>query len=253
MADVIDVAGISVEVFRKPVKNLHLSVYPPNGDVRITAPRELDLETVRLFALTKLGWIRQSRSVLRSQAREPERDFVERESHQLWGRRHLLHVVEVDAVPRVFIKQSRMELHVRPGASRTARASVVAAWYREQLRAQAGPQIETWGKALGVTVDRLYVQQMKTRWGTCNPKARTIRLNTELAKKPMDCLEYVIVHELAHLIDSSHGKVFIDLLDLHLPSWRGSRGRLNQAPLSHVEWPERLDKGLLVTDDLFQL
>lgn len=253
MPEVIDVAGISVEVFRKPVKNLHLSVYPPNGDVRISAPRELDLETVRLFALAKIGWIRLSRSNLRSQAREPERDFVERESHQLWGRRYLLHVVEVDAAPRVLIERSRMELHVRPGASRVLRASVVAAWYREQLRVKAVPLIETWSQALGVEVEHLYVQQMKTRWGTCNPKARSIRLNTELVKKPLDCLEYVVVHELAHIVDPSHGKAFIELLDSHLPGWRGARDRLNQSPLSHVEWPGRPMIGPHMTGGVRQL
>ena len=236
MTETIDVGGIQVVVLRKEIKNLQLSVYPPTGEVRISAPTDLALETVRLFALTKLGWIQKSRRNLLEQAREPERDYVERESHYLWGKRLLLHVVEPDATPKVDVKHSQLVLRVRPGASRQARHEIISAWYREELRAQVGPLIKRWSALLDVRVEHVFVQQMKTKWGSCNPGKETIRLNTELAKKPLECLEYVVLHELAHMIDPSHGKTFIDLLDRNLPSWRGTRDRLNQAPLSHTGW-----------------
>jgi predicted metal-dependent hydrolase len=235
----ISVAGIPVEVLRKPIKNLHLSVYPPAGAVKLSAPQALDLEALRLFTLNKLPWIKESQRAMRLQARETEREFVERESHYFWGKRYLLKIEEAEAAPKVTLHHSKIVLRVRPGSSRATRSEVMAAWYRLQLRTEAAPLIDKWSHVLGVNCSDLYVQQMKTRWGSCNPKTRAIRLNTQLATKPTVCLEYVIVHELAHIIDPNHGKVFRELLNSHLPAWPGYREQLNQAPLTHVEWVDK--------------
>jgi predicted metal-dependent hydrolase len=232
----ISVAGIPVEVHRKRIKNLHLSVYPPFGAVKLSAPESLDLEALRLFALNKLPWIRESQRALRLQAREAEREFVERESHYLWGKRYLLQIEEADAAPKVILRHSKIILQTRPGSSRETRAEVIAAWHRQQLREHATPLIDKWSRTLGVSCSGLFVQQMKTRWGSCNPKSRSIRLNTQLATKPPACLEYVVVHELAHIIDPNHGKVFLELLNSNLPGWPGLHEQLNQSALAHVEW-----------------
>ena len=236
MPELVTVGDIPVEVRRKPIKNIHLSVYPPTGAVRISAPESLNLEAIRLFALTKLDWIRTNQKSLRLQEREPAREYLDRESHYLWGKRYLLKVIEVDEAPLVTIEHSHLILRVRPGTTIEMKASVMSSWYRGQLREHAAPLITKWQKELGVTCSGLFVRQMKTRWGSCNPASRTIRLNTELAKKTPQCLEYIVVHELAHLADPSHGRRFQCLLNTHLPNWSGLRDQLNASPLSHSHW-----------------
>lgn len=236
MPEHVTVGGISVEVLRKPIKNLHLSVYPPTGAVRVSAPESLSSEAIRLFAVTKLDWIRGSQRLHRLQEREPEREYLDRESHYLWGRRYLLKIVETEGAGAVTVEHSRLVLHVRAGATTETKAAVMSAWYRGQLRDTVLPLIEKWQAELGVECRALFVRQMKTRWGSCNPVARTIRLNTELAKKAPQCLEYIVVHELAHMADPSHGRRFQRLLDLHYPGWPGVRELLNASPISHASW-----------------
>ncbi len=222
---------------RKHIKNVHLSVHPPTGRVRIAAPQDMDVRTVRLFAVAKLDWIKRQQRKLASQDREPPREFLDREGHYLWGRRMLLKVLEADAPRAVEVRHSALVLRVRPGDATDAREQTLAQFYRDQLKAESFPVIERWESRLGVHAQALFVRQMKTRWGSCNPTARTIRLNTELAKKPRECMEYVIVHELAHLLDATHGKTFIALLDRHLPHWRETRRFLNRLPVRHEVWP----------------
>lgn len=222
---------------RKHIKNVHLSVHPPTGRVRIAAPQEMDVKTVRLFAVAKLDWIKRQQRKLASQDREPPREFLDREGHYLWGRRMLLKVLEADAPRAVEVRHSSLVLRVRPGDATDAREHTLAQFYREQLKAEAIPVIKRWEPRLGVHAQSLFVRQMKTRWGSCNPVARTIRLNTELTKKPRECMEYVIVHELAHLLEATHGKPFIALLDRHLPHWRDTRRLLNRLPVRHEVWP----------------
>ena len=236
MSRILDLGGITVEVVYKDIKNVHLSVYPPTGTVRITAPRRTNLQTLRAFAITRLGWIRQQQQRLKAQERQTPREYLDRESHYLWGRRYLLSVQEADAAPRVSCKHSRILLQVRPGADVETREAVMNQWYREQVRAVAPELIAQWERVMGVKVSRYFVQRMKTRWGSCNPDATTIRLNSELAKKPRECLEYIIVHEMVHLLERNHTERFRGLMDQFLPHWEHSRKRLNSEPLGHEEW-----------------
>src|SRR5271170_7631471 len=198
MAERLDLGGIPVEVSFKDIKNVHLSVHPPTGRVRISAPARMSLDTIRVFAISKLGWIKQQQRKLREQERETPREYLNLESHYLWGKRYLLRVIEGNWAPSIEVQHSRLLLRVRPGTTDEMKREIFAQWYRDQVRSVAPSLIARWTTVMSVTVERLYVQQMKTKWGSCNHRAGTIRLNTELAKKPKECLEYIVVHEMAH-------------------------------------------------------
>ncbi|HLO32748.1 MAG TPA: SprT family zinc-dependent metalloprotease [Anaerolineales bacterium] len=232
----INVGGISVDVVFKDIKNVHLSVHPPTGRVRIAAPTHMKLETIRVYAISKIDWIKKHQKKFREQERETRREYLDRESHYVWGRRYLLKVHEENRTPSVELKHNQMILTVRPGAGMEKREAVALAWYRDQVRDAAIPLIAKWELVLGVKVERCFIQKMKTKWGSCTPGRRTIRLNTELAKKPRECLEYVLVHEMVHLLEWSHNATFIGLMDKFMPQWRHFREELNRAPLGHVEW-----------------
>lgn len=236
MADRLLLGETEAEVIFKDIKNVHLSVYPPNGMVRISAPLRMNLDTLRVYAISKLGWIRKQQNKLRSQIRESPRDLSARESHYLWGRRYLLKVVEADAPARVELKPRGLHLHVRPGATQESRNELLALWYRDQVREAAQRLFAEWEPRLGVKSTRLFVQHMKTRWGSCNSDSGAIRLNTELAKKPRECLEYIVVHELAHLREPNHGDRFTTILDQVMPNWRQRKALLNRLPVRHEEW-----------------
>ena len=236
VAVVLRLAEQTIAVERKPVAHVHLSVYPPAGCVRMVAPAHLSDQALRAFAIRKLPWIRSHQAKLLAQERETPRNLINRESHQVWGRRYLMRVVEHNAPPTIDLRPTRLILSVRPGTDAAARAAILAAWYREQLRERVTPLLATWEDRLGVHSHHLYVQRMKTRWGSCNPTARTIRLNTELAKKPVECLEYILVHELMHLLEPTHNARFTDLLDRHLPAWSNRRDLLNRLPVRHEDW-----------------
>ena len=232
----LNLGEISVDVVFKDIKNVHLSVYPPTGRVRISAPERMKLDTVRIFAISKLDWIKRQQTKLQGQERETPREYLERESHYLWGRRYLLRVVEMDAVPGVELAPRTMILRVRPQANEEKKEAIVAQFYREQIRAVVPSLIAKWTAFMDVKVERLYVQQMKTKWGSCNPRARAIRLNTELAKKPKHCLEYILVHELVHFFEPHHGDRFVSFMDKFMPQWRQYREELNRLPLSYERW-----------------
>lgn len=227
---------IAVDVILKDIKNVHLSVYPPKGRVRISAPKRMSVDTIRVYAVSKLDWIKQQQMKLREQERESRREYLDRESHYLWGRRYLLNVSEEHAAPDVRLRPGTILLRVRPGAGEETKKALVASWYRQTLKAAAQPLIETWERRLRVAVQRLFVQQMKTKWGSCNPTTRSIRLNTELAKKPRECLEYVVLHELVHLIERRHNDKFRHYMDRFMPQWQQYRDELNRAPLAHQDW-----------------
>ena len=236
MTETIQLGDILIEVNRKAVKNVHLSVHPPTGYVTMVAPTNTRLEVARAFAITKLGWIHDQQAKLLGQARETARQFVERESHYLWGRRYLLSVVEEDIKPRVSLDHRRITLTVRPDSDIQKRAAVIHTWHKSLLHKVVPPMIAKWEEKLNVEVSGYFLQRMKTKWGSCNHKAGNIRLNTELVKKPKDLIEYVIVHELAHLIEPTHGDSFIAILDEHYPTWRDARAELNELPLTAEEW-----------------
>ena len=233
MQETIELGDVVVALTRKDVKHVHLTVHPPSGRVTLVAPHATRTEVARAYAITKLGWIREQRVKLNAQAREAPRQFVERESHYLWGRRYLLSVVEVNEKPQVVLSHRRMTLLVRPGSSALKRSEVIHEWHTAQLHAVVPGLIGKWEGKLGVRVAGYFLQRMKTKWGSCNPHKHHIRLNTELVKKPKDLLEYVVLHEMAHLLEPSHNERFVAVLDRYWPQWRESRAELNALPLEH--------------------
>lgn len=232
MSEQLRLGDIEIDVVFKDIKNVHLGVYPPAGRVRIAAPERMSLEAVRLFAIGKLGWIKAQQRKLLAQEREAPREYLERESHYLWGKRYLLEIHETKGRQHVSVWHKTIGLHVLPNASQNRRAAVLEDFYRETLRDAARPLIQKWEKSLGVKVERFFIQKMKTMWGSCNAQRKTIRLNLELVKKPSDCLDYVVLHEMCHLLVPDHGERFVALLDQHMPGWETIRQRLNEAPLS---------------------
>lgn len=228
--------NIPVDVVLKDIKNIHLSVHPPAGKVRIAAPLRMDIDTIRVFAITKLAWIKSQQKKLRQQERETPREYLDRESHYVWGKRYLLKLVDKEAAPGVELKHNKMILQLRPAASTEKKQEVLDAWYREQLREVAPPLIAKWEKVVGVKAGKVFVQKMKTKWGSCSPGAGNVRLNTDLAKKPLRCLEYIVAHELTHLLERHHNDRFTALMDAHMPQWRQYREMLNSLPLAHQEW-----------------
>ncbi len=231
------VSGIAVEVVRKDIKNLHLGVYPPLGRVRVAAPLVISDEAVRLAVIDKLGWIKRQRAQFANQPRQSEREMVNGESHYVWGRRYRLRVHEVDAPPRVALRGvASMDVFVRPGSNRERREAVLLDWHRASLRSVITDLLGRWQPLLGVQVDGWGIKKMKTKWGSCNVQARRIWLNLELAKTPVQCLEYIVVHELVHLIERHHNERFTALMDQHLPDWPQRRQLLNGSPLGHEQW-----------------
>ncbi len=235
--ETIDINGISVEVRRKSIKNLHVGVYPPDGRVRVSAPLRFDSESIRLAVVSRIGWIRRKRATFETQVRQTEREMVTGESHFVLGRRYRLKVVEAPGAHRVHIAgNSWLELTVRPGTDTAGRKRALERWYRDILRERIPALLDEWQPRLGVEVTEWRVKHMKTRWGSCNAEAKRIWLNSELAKKPEACLEYVLVHELTHLLERNHTDRFRALLDEFMPDWRLRRDELNRAPLAHEEW-----------------
>ncbi len=236
MVTQVKLGDIAVDVVMKDIKNIHLSVYPPSGKVRISAPLRMELDTIRVFAISKLGWIKQQQKKLREQERETPREYLDRESHYVWGKRYLLQVVEADAAPLVELMHSKMLLRVRPGTNDDMKQEVVAQWYRDQIKAAVPELIAKWEPIMGVKVERIFVQKMKTKWGGCNPATRSIRINTDLAKKPHEHLEYIVVHEMAHLLEPTHNNRFVALMDQFMPKWQFYRDELNRLPVGHEDW-----------------
>lgn len=227
---------IAVDVVLKDIKNIHLSVYPPAGRVRISAPSRMSFNTIRTFAISKLRWIRQQQKKLREQEREPPREYLDRESHYVWGKRYLLKVIEWDGVPAVELRHKQILLRVRPNSSDEKKQAIVEEWYRTQLKTAVPEVIAKWEPILGMNVARFFVQKMRTRWGSCSPEAKSIRLNTDLAKKPPECLEYIVVHEMIHLLEPTHNNRFMALMEQFMPSWRFYRAELNRLPVRHEDW-----------------
>lgn len=238
MAETIELGEIAIAVRRKDIKHVHLSVHPPSGRVTLVAPIGTRPEVARAYAASKLGWIRDQQAKLQGQARETPRRFVERESHYLWGRRYLLSVQEQETKPAVRLDHRSITLTVRPGSDRSKRAAVMHEWHKSLLHVAVRELIRDWEPRLGVEVAGYFLQRMKTKWGGCNYRARTIRLNTELVKKPKDLLEYVVVHEMLHLVEPTHGERFLTLMGQQYPAWREARAELNELPLGAAAWKE---------------
>ncbi len=233
----ITISGLRVEIVRKGIKNLHLGVYPPNGRVRVAAPLGVNDDAVRLAIISRLGWIKRQRSKFEGQPRQSEREMVSGESHYFQGRRYRLNVVYHDGPARVKIRnQNIIDLYVEVGSDTSRRERVMLEWYRRLLKQQIPPLLERWTRIVGVQVAEWAVKRMKTRWGSCNTKAGRVWLNLELVKKPVDCLEYIIVHELVHLLERHHNDRFAGFMDKFMPRWRQYREELNRGPLRHEQW-----------------
>ena len=236
MVETIQLGDIAIALTRKDIKHAHLSVHPPRGRVTLVAPNGTRSEVARAYAVSKLGWIRDQQAKMRDQARETPRQFIERESHYLWGRRYLLTVREEEAKPSIRQSHRSITLTVRPGSNGAKRAAVIHEWHKSLLHETIPELIAKWEPQLRVEVAAYFLQRMKTKWGSCNHRAGTIRLNTELVKKPKDLLEYVVVHEMLHLVEPTHSERFIGIMSKHYPAWREARAELNELPLAAASW-----------------
>lgn len=233
----IEIGNISVEIVKKDIKNLHLAVYPPHGRVRLAAPENVNDETIRLFTISKLPWIRKQQRRFADQDREPVRNYIQRESHYFLGKRYLLRIIETDKAARVTItNKAFIDLHVKPGTTKMQLQKLMNEWYRAELKKIIPGIIAKWEQRIGVQAEDWGVKQMKTKWGTCNIKGKRILLNLELAKKPVRCLEYIIVHELVHLLERVHNERFLAYMDKFMPRWKFYRNELNKSPVSHMDW-----------------
>ena len=231
------IGGVAVEIVRKDIKNLHLGVYPPDGRVRVAVPLTVHDDAVRLAVIGKLGWIKRQQARFQGQPRQSEREMVNGESHYYLGRRYRLRVTEASGPWRIEVRgKTILNLHGRPEATTEQRKAVLQRWYRRQMQPLIPPLVEKWESALGVRVAEWRIKRMKTKWGSCTPGARRIWLNLELIKKPLPCLEYIVVHEMMHLLEKHHNEHFKALMDRHLPHWLTVRDELNSAPLAHEWW-----------------
>lgn len=236
MADTMMLGEFNIEIIWKNIKNLHLSVYPPSGAVRIAAPLSMKIDTIRLFAISKLNWIKRQQKKLMTQDRESIRLYVDGESHYVWGKRYLLKLAEDNRMDGVQLKHNKICLFLRANSSYETKQSIMDRWYREQLKMALPPLIDKWQLLIGVKVQRFFIQKMKTKWGSCNTGTASLRFNSELAKKNRTCLEYIVVHEMIHLLEPSHNQRFVALMDKFMPNWHFQRDLLNKSPLAYAHW-----------------
>lgn len=232
----LKLGDIIIDVEQKDIKNIHLSVYPPSGKVRISAPLRMDMDTLRIYALSKLAWIRKQQAKITGQDREAPREFLNRESHYYNGKRYLLKMIELDAKPKIELKHSTLVLYIRPGTPMEKRQEIIDEWYRAQMKIGLPALIEKWEKRMNVKIGEFGIKKMKTRWGTCNCEAKRIWLNLELAKKPRECLEYIVVHEMVHLLERKHNDIFVAYMNQFFPKWRFYKDELNRLPVRHEKW-----------------
>jgi predicted metal-dependent hydrolase len=233
----IEVNGLTVGVVRKKIKNLHLAVYPPAGRIRVAAPLLVDDEAVRLAVISRMGWIKRQQIKFQEQERQSAREYVSGESHYFQGARYLLNIIERDGPGQIAVRNKKyIDLYIRPGSDAFQRERILQAWYRAHLRASIPPILVAWEPKLGIEVAEFGIKHMKTKWGTCNIEAGRIWVNLELAKKSERCLEYIVIHEMMHLLERHHNERFLELMNHFMPQWRQLREELNRAPLAHEEW-----------------
>jgi predicted metal-dependent hydrolase len=233
----ITVGGLRIDVVRKPIKNLHMGVYPPNGRIRVAAPVTVSDDAVRLAVVSRMGWIKRQQAKFEAQVRQSERTYVSGESHFFLGRSYRLNVIRYDGAARVSLRNSStLDFHIRDDSKTGEREKAFLNWYRRELREAASPLIEKWAQIIGLPVPRWGIRRMKTKWGTCNVEARRIWFNLELVKKPIHCLEYIVVHEMVHFRERHHNDRFAAIMDDLLPRWTYIREELNAAPLGHETW-----------------
>ena len=232
----LTIAGLSVDVVYKDIKNLHISVYPPVGRVRVAAPRHVDEDTIRRAIVQRLAWIKRQRAKLIATERQSKRQMLSGETHYVWGDRYRLDVSRSSGKHRVERSGRTLWVVAGEGASQDDRFAILDRWYRRELKAALTPLIDKWQARLDVKVARVVVRRMKTKWGTCVVHSASLWFNPELAKKNPRCLEYIVVHELMHLRERKHSEQFVELMDQYLPDWRARRDELNGAPLADEKW-----------------
>lgn len=236
-AEKIAIANLEIDVIRKNIKNMHLAVYPPTGRIRLSAPQRTDAEVVRLFAISKLAWIKKHVKNFKEQPRETKRQYVTGESHYFLGNRFLLKVVEHNGYSKIDLSGVKhIQLKVKSGTSTEERGSIMKEWYRKELKKIVPDLIEKWEKIIGVKANDWGIKHMRTKWGACKTDEKRIWLNLELAKKPMNCIEYIIVHELVHLLERHHNENFVKHMDQFMPKWRLHRDELKSLPVAHNDW-----------------
>lgn len=235
--ETLSISNLTIDIVRKDIKNMHLAVYPPNGRIRLSAPENVDSEMMRLFAISKIGWIKKHIKNFEVQPRETPREYISGESHYFKGKRYMLYVVERKGFNKVELKGTKsIILHIRPNTSKEVRAHLLKEWYRTEMKKQIPDLISKWENIIGVKANDWAIKQMRTKWGTCNIEAKRIWLNLELSKKPVICLEYIIVHELVHLLERNHNDKFISYMNQFMPKWRMYREELNALPVAHNDW-----------------
>lgn len=235
--ETLSISNLTIDIVRKNIKNMHLAVYPPNGRIRLSAPEKTDSEMMRLFAISKIGWIKKHIKNFEAQPRETLREYISGESHYFQGKRYILKVIERKGYNKVEIKGTKnINLYVRPNTSKEDKAIILKEWYRAEMKKQIPELISKWESIIGVKANDWAIKQMRTKWGTCNIEAKRIWLNLELSKKPIYCLEYIIVHELIHLLERNHNDRFVSYMNQFMPKWRIYKEELNKLPVAHNDW-----------------
>ncbi|MCK5054233.1 MAG: M48 family metallopeptidase [Anaerolineales bacterium] len=231
----IKIENIFVDVIRKDIKHLYFAVYPPNGRVRVSAPLRMNDEAVRQAVISKLPWIKRHQAKFEGKERQRPLEYVSGERHNYQGQRYVLNVIYHDGPPKVVVHHNaNLDLYVRTGSDARKRERALTAWYRQQLKEAIPSLVAKWEVIIGEAVAEWGVKRMKTRWGSCNIKARRIWLNLELIKKPVHCLEYIIVHEMVHLKVRLHNDRFVAYMDEFMPQWRRCQDELDKTPLAHA-------------------
>ncbi|KWV91744.1 M48 family metallopeptidase [Erythrobacter sp. YT30] len=235
----LQIGDLEVELDRKQIKNLHLGVYPPNGRVRIAAPPTVSEDAVRVAVVSRLGWIKRHMRAFQEQSRQSERLYVSGETHYHLGQQYRLKLIESGGASCVSIaSQEWIELRVPTGSDRDFKERAFQRWQRNELRQRTADLVSVWACKLEIAAPELSIKKMKTKWGSCSSTGYRIWLNLELIKKPPECLSYIVLHEMAHLIEPNHGDRFVALLNRHMPNWRSQRDRLNSLPLRSEQWPK---------------
>ncbi|TPE46975.1 M48 family metallopeptidase [Maribrevibacterium harenarium] len=232
----VEIGSIAMQLNRKAIKNLHISVLPPDGRVRVSAPEAMTETAIRMAVISRIPWIKKQQSDFANQPRQSDREMVSGECHYLWGRRYRLNLIERSGKHEIKLGRGRLHLYVNPATRLENKALVLNSYYRDALKARIAELLPVWEEKIGVTASDWGVKKMKTKWGSCNAQAKRIWLNLELAKKPPECLEYILVHELVHLLERNHNEQFKAHMDRLLPDWRERRTLLNRMPLGHNHW-----------------